>query len=173
MLNIRKLIATTALLAATTSVALADEPYFGAGLGIQNASSYNGIVSNIFAGYGATVGENFNYYLGAELFANIGSLPLSSSHYNRTTYGVGISLMPGIYLNEYTIAYIRVGLENSHFSRNNSAQTGSQLGAGLQTRITNNWDVRAEYVYTGKGIINNFNVTRSNQFNMGLIYKLN
>ena len=169
----KKLFITTALLAATTHAAFAGESYFGAGLGIQNSGGYNGIVSNIFGGYGSTAGPTENYYVGGEIFANIGSLPLSSDHYNRTTYGFGISFIPGIYLNEYTIAYGRVGLENSHFSRTNSTQTGAQLGAGLQTRVTNNWDVRAEYVYTGSGIISHFGTTRSNQFNMGLIYKLN
>ena len=167
------LLLTTAVLAASSSAAFAiAAPYVGAGLGIQNVRGYNGLIGNVFGGYGATVGQDQTYYLGGEVFANLASVPLSGKQSNRITYGLGASVIPGVMLNNNTMAYARVGVEASRYGKSNTTNTGGQLGLGLQTRLTQNWDVRGEYVYTGMGVINHFTTVQNNRFNVGFVYKL-
>lgn len=147
--------------------------YVGAGLGVRQAGSYKALLANIFAGYGKKLGQNNNYYLGGELFADAGSLSLSGRQYgNRSNFGLGASIIPGVMLTQDTMAYGRVGVKAYRTSGTNRTTTGGQLGLGVQTNVAKNWDVRGEYVYTGTGIVHNFTRHGANQVNMGLVYKL-
>lgn len=146
-------------------------PYLGAALGIQNTGGgYTGLLVSPFLGFGLPLCQT--YYIGGELFADSGSIPLSQNYYHRTNYGIGASITPGFILSQNTIIYLRAGVETFRYSTTLNFFTGGQLGLGLQTMIAEQWDVRGEYVYTGKGIIRNFGTPRFNFFKVGLVYKI-
>ncbi len=127
-------------------------PYLGGGLAI---GSHSGI--NIFGGYGNKFKQN--YYLGGELFLN----NLSYSQSNHINYGLGGSILPGIFLNNNTMAYTRFGIGAFRSGSSYATKAAGQLGLGLQTSVAKKWDIRGEYVYTS-------NIS-TNQFNLGLLYK--
>ena len=158
--------------AAPSALALKSIPYLGTSLGIQNTQAYTGLFASVSGGYGIITGEYRNYYFAAELFADSGSLPLCQNYYRRTNYGIGASFLPGLILRETVLAYLRVGVENFRYSTTMNHFTGGQLGIGLQTHISHKWDIRGEYVYTGKGIFRDFGTVRFNIFKLGLVYKL-
>ncbi len=153
-------------------------------------------IGNLFAGYGALVSQNI--YLGGEVFADLtntssevkvlgGSTEIKTSMTNK--YGYGVSVIPGLMLSDHTMLYGRAGLVRSRFDSKLSATsgvfssaasaqntvTGGQLGLGVQTSLTQNVDLRAEYDYTQYRAIN-FNdgmsvKPRTDSFNLGLVYK--
>lgn len=168
----KKLILTSAILTASSSIAFANvTPYAGLGAGVQTAGGYNGLIANVFGGAGSVVGEAQNIYLGGEVFADVASIPLSNNQNNRVTYGLGASFLPGVMLNQNTMAYGRIGVEAARYNKTGSTSTGGQLGLGLQTSLSINWDVRGEYVYTGMGVTKNFTTLKNNRFNVGFVYK--
>lgn len=150
-------------------------PYVGISLGEQFRKAYgtyNGMITNIFAGYGAKVGASEKFYVGGEVFGETGSIPFSHNQYgNRATYAFGASFIPGFMLTDCTMAYGRVGVKGSHYHGTDNFNTGTQLGLGLQTALTQHWDLRGEYAYTGSGIINHFGSNGTNQINLGVLYK--
>jgi len=78
-------------------------------------------------------------------------------------------------LSDHTMAYARLGVVRTRFSDTSSTQTGGQFGVGMQTTVTQNVDLRGEYVYTAYSSFNNsissISSPRSDAFNLGLIYK--
>jgi len=174
----RKLIIASAILAATSTVALASSgPYIGGSVGV-NSSTFTdtdnvatkastdfggrGAIGNLFAGYGAMV--NSNIYLGGEAFADLTntSAEFKIPGLKKTIsqkYGYGISFIPGVMLSDHTMAYGRIGVIRSRFelatdvqdrssTTKRQALTGGQIGLGLQTSLTQNLDLRGEYDYT-------------------------
>ncbi|MEO8402144.1 MAG: outer membrane beta-barrel protein [Gammaproteobacteria bacterium] len=171
----KKLLVASAVLAATSTMACAaGAPYLGAGLGLVNTTSgysnFRGIPLTVFGGYGAIVNQNI--YLAGELFANLGTSVLNSNTTFgvpslRTTYGYGLSFIPGLMLSEHSMVFGRVGVVKTRFGSTNNTRTGGQIGMGLQTSLTQNWDIRGEYDYTK---YRNFSA-KSDAFNLGLVYK--
>ena len=173
----KKLLIATAILAASSTVAMAaGAPYVGVGLGLNSASNSisinngttiknlgaRGALFDVFAGYGIVVNQNI--YLGGEVFGSAtsaqGKITAPNGNFVRvqTKNSFGISLMPGVMLGEHTLAYLRAGIVRTSFNAaNNSAGVyvsknksvnGGQLGLGLQTSLAQNIDLRGEYVYT-------------------------
>jgi opacity protein-like surface antigen len=97
-------------------------------------------------------------------------LPLSQNYYERSNYGLGISILPGMQLNSSTLFYGRIGVETFRLSNYLSYRTGGQLGIGIQTDFTESFDLRAEFVYTGRGIFEGFGVSQYRIFRLGLVY---
>lgn len=152
---LKKIILTTII--TTSSCAFAATPYVGGSLGVTNlGENFHGTKATLFGGYGSTFGENKNIYLGGEL-----NVDLVYYRNSQVTYGLGASLIPGIMLTKYTMAYARLGVEAggyaSRYSHHVSSELWTQIGIGLQTNITKNWDVRGEYGNRG--------------LNFGLLYK--
>jgi len=174
----KKLLVASAILAATSSVALAaGAPYLGAGLGIvDNTSSvgnFRGVPLTVNAGYGATVNQSL--YLGGELFGVIGTSSLDTNAkagYKsiKTTYGYGLSFIPGIMVSDHTMTYARLGVVKSRFTHYSKTVTGGQLGLGMQTSLTQNWDLRGEYDYTKYNKFSGVSA-KADAFNVGLVYK--
>ncbi|HVY54033.1 MAG TPA: outer membrane beta-barrel protein [Gammaproteobacteria bacterium] len=144
-------------------------PYMGFGLGNQNAKGYNGLYGQVFAGLGMRSAED-TYYVGGEVWVNSGSLPLSQKYFHRTVYGAGVSLMPGIILNHDSLIYARIGTGTFRYNKDLSYFTGGQLGIGFQSKFSDNWDLRGEYVYTGSGVMTGFGNMSLNLFNLALVY---
>ena len=171
---LKKLLATTVILAVSSSVVNA-APYVAASVGVQANTSNSGsarvMPATIAAGYGAIVAPNI--YMAGELFVVPGSAELND-YGVKTTYGYGISFIPGVMLSDHTMGYARAGLVRSQFSSPRANATGGQLGLGMQTSLTQNWDLRGEYVYTAYRSIsgaNGISSPKSDQFNLGVMYK--
>jgi opacity protein-like surface antigen len=176
----KKILTFTTLFTLASSTAFAGGvPYVGAGLGMNTlTASYHGVASNavgvpidLFAGYGSTV--NSNFYMGGELFLTPATFSVSSTtgNYVKTTYSYGASVLPGVMFSDHTLGYVRAGLVRSHFSTGNQMRNGGQLGAGIQTNISPNIDLRGEYVFTGYNTVRNAGSPRSDAFKLGILYK--
>jgi opacity protein-like surface antigen len=176
----KKLLIATAILATTSSIAMANSsaPYLGASLGVNtttasNGVSYRGVPITIFGGYGAILNQSI--YLGGELFGTVGTITLNNNNSVttsvKTSYGYGASFIPGYVLADRTMLFARLGLVRTDFSSIGSYSTGAQLGMGLQTNLMQNWDIRGEYDYTGYNRISGV-TPKSDLFNLGFIYKI-
>lgn len=171
--------AATFLLASSTAALANGMPYVGAGLGVKSTGGERFMPLNVFAGYGGIASPGL--YLGGELNADLTSLMLSDSSNFRTTYGLGLSFIPGMMLSDSTMLYGRAGVVRSKFnSHGGNLVNGGQLGLGLQTRLTQNVDLRGEYVYTkyhsfsmnaGNGTTIHIGAPTSDQFNLAFVYK--
>lgn len=163
---LKKIIGSSAILVISSSVAFADATsYVGAGIGVQNPGGSNGINGNAFAGIGTKLGPNQKVYLGGEVSAIVGS--------NPKKYGLAVSLIPGLMVTSKTMAYARIGAETYRYRYSSATYTATQLGLGLQTQLTNDWSVRGEYVHTASNVFQNFESSRDNRVNVGLVYKIN
>ena len=181
----KKIILASAILAATVSVAAAAEtaPYVGASIGITNnsvtynnnttAGTYRGVPLNVFVGFGGVLSQSF--YLAGEVTATLGTISISDNTGLKTSYGVGISMLPGVMVNDSTLAYARIGVVNSHFTHDKN-RVGGQFGLGLKTAVTQNMDIRGEYDFVAYKSVNvtatRTAAPRSDQFTVGLVYNI-
>lgn len=132
----------------------------------------NGWAERLFLGYG----KYFNdYYLGAEVFISNSDADASFNiNKNSNTFinyaakieadtGYGISILPGLKLNQDTMAYLRFGynwvslttkeslqeIQLSPFDSNHSSYVhGFSYGIGAETYLACNWSLRSEYTHT-------------------------
>lgn len=178
----KKLLLASAILAVSSTAALASAPYvgIGSGLTVNTGSSsavdtyYRGIPVNLFAGYGGIVSDSF--YLAGELNATAGTFDVSGYNTIKTSYGLGLSILPGMMLSDHTMAFVRAGIVGSHFTNANENRFGGEAGFGLQTSLTQSLDLRGEYDWIAykSTTANNFTGTpRSDQFNLALVYNFN
>ena len=176
---IKKILVGT-LLASAVTVASANTaaPYVGAGLGVNVNTSSSGVNTfftrtmpvSIFAGYGGVVNQNF--YLAGEFTGVLGAGELTSKGNSvKTTYGYGLSVLPGLMLSDHTLAFARVGFVRSRFTNMNTYGNGGQIGLGLQTSLTQNVDVRGEYDFTAYKTVSNVGAPRSDAASVSLVYK--
>lgn len=176
---LKKIMLTGAILIAGTGVAAAGPvPYIGAGIGISsntstdstggNAAAARVVPIKLFAGYGGLVTQSF--YVGGELEGTLASAEISDKNNAKTTYGFGLSLIPGLMLNQHTMAYVRVGYVRSRFSDVNLLSSGGVFGLGLETTLTQHVDVRGEYDFTAYRSVGSVGAPRSDAFNLGLVY---
>lgn len=169
---IKKIILSCFMCSVVSGVAFADgKSYVGGSLGVTNLgyTQYKGgkitagPIGKLFGGYGYTFGENHKFYLGGEL--NLDLARYTNTHSN-TNYALGASFIPGIMLTNNTMVYARLGVQANRFNDSgNSIQFGNQLGFGLQTKISKNWDVRAEYIN-----VSNVATKHDSQLLLGLLY---
>ncbi len=174
----KKLVIAATFLAASTNVAFADisysAPYVGANIGLvdttSSTSNYRGLLGTLSLGYGALMNQNF-YLAGEFLFnGNLGSFTINGPSL-KTTVGYGISIIPGIAINERTMGYLRIGVVRSKFTNGDTEITGGQIGLGMQTNLCQNWDLRGEYVYTGYGSSGTISSPKADLFSLGVVYK--
>ena len=100
-----------------------------------------------------------------------GTLSSSSGSYVKSTYGFGGSLIPGVYLTDHTLGYARLGVVDSHFKGEEDGVFGGQVGLGMQTDVGKNLSLRGEYVFTAYRSFNGNSSPKSDQFNVGIVYK--
>jgi outer membrane immunogenic protein len=174
----------------------------------------NGFAGGIFGGYGMYF-SNW-YYLGAEVFVN-GSAASQAQNYSTTTIAAatgnstsrggyekvstgmswGISVLPGIKVNDSTLTYIRLGYNQAKLKgqsafgvsqttvagvttstvsnqSKNQWQGGFNYGLGIETAVYPNVSVRSEYSHTGYNSFSDANGTSyspsDNQMMVSLIY---
>lgn len=175
----KKVLLASAVLAATTGIAAANPaPYLGASVGVSNVSSTNsggvsafhrGVPFKLFAGYGGVVSDSF--YLAGELSGTVATANITDKNNMKTTYGYGLSVIPGVQISKDTLAYVRAGVVRTRFSEVSKFSTGGEFGFGLQTNVAQNLDLRGEYDFTAYKNVSNIKAPRSDAFNLGLVYK--
>ncbi|MDX1901982.1 MAG: outer membrane beta-barrel protein [Gammaproteobacteria bacterium] len=194
----KKLVIASAVLAVTTSPAFAGAykgvykgempcptynppvaPYLGISIGKKTAyantsEAFQGFVGTLSLGYGGIVSPN--WYLAGEVFADgvakidddsASAVSVSSS------WDYGVSLIPGYMITSNVLAYLRLGGIDTRFNSSGSNwKWGWQVGLGGQTNVAQNWDLRAEYVYTSNSSPKT-GVSRvsTDAVNLGLIYR--
>lgn len=203
---LKKILITSSLFLISSTIAFGFErgPYVGVTATGENGTwklqgpigntsfSASGFSGNIFGGLGAVFDRGL--YLGGEAFLSTSSTKSSvkaidtigTSVKMRTTYGYGISFIPGVKTGAATMIYGRAGLVRTRFevTQNPSAYPnylgttgntalGTQVGIGIQTSLTSHIDIRGEYDYISYQNFTAFNNRISpstNQFSLGLVY---
>jgi len=177
---LKKIILSGAILLSTalsTTASFADEQtptnltgiYVGGSSGLVvntdgRDGHFRGLPMTVSAGFGGMT--NPNVYLAGEIFGTLLTPSINDAGSVKTTYGYGVSFIPGFTISESTMTFLRLGLIKTRFDRMRSVKTGGQFGLGLQTNLSETLAVRGEYDYahyTGS--------LTSDQFNFGLIYK--
>jgi opacity protein-like surface antigen len=173
----KKLILACALLAISLE-ASAGSMYFGPTLFIQtNTSSddnYRGLHPRLSVGYWDVYDC---FYLAGELYVVPATVSISESNDDRaesarTTADYGVSFLPGLLITETVVAYLRVGYNASRFYGPDVTKSGGQFGAGIQSSLSENWSIRVEYLYTAYSNVSTIGSPKSDQYGLGLIYKL-
>lgn len=115
------------------------------------------------------------WYLAGELFAggsaNLKNYKDADGHGVRSTWSWGGSIIPGFMLTDHVLAFLRVGAQRTRFSDVSVHKTGWHVGLGGQTNVYQNWDVRAEYIYSQYGSTDNIGKPTTDQFLLGVVYK--
>lgn len=179
-----KMLARTILVASLCSSSYASlcddfshgKVYVGPTLLVQqisaNQSSFRGLHPSLSLGYADWSNK---YYLAAEAFLIPTTLTLSDIRDNggastRASSSLGVSLIPGTLIYKNTLGFLRLGIISSHFSSPNSSKLGVQMGLGLENRLTNEWALRGEYIYTAYGSVSKVGTPNSNELGVGFIY---
>jgi opacity protein-like surface antigen len=176
---LKKVLLASAVLVAATNVVLANPvPYIGAGVGVatntSSTANFRGAPVSLLAGYGGIIAQSF--YLAGELTGIVATGDISDNGPLKTTYGFGLSMVPGVMLSDRTLGFARAGFVRTRFSQASTSQTGGQFGLGLQTSLTQSVDLRGEYDYTAYSSFNNNGVSnspRTDAATLSLIYKFN
>lgn len=168
--------------------------------------SVNGAVGGAFLGFGHYFSSFYNTYLAFEIFGNgsgagtdtqVLSQSLISSAFTKYSTDIqvksnyGLSLLPGIKLNNATLFYIRLGYNWTNIDVNdyilvNQAivansiydvtSSGFNYGLGLETAVVPNVSLRAEYTHTDYSNFTTYVGTKvspqDNQYMLGLILHL-
>lgn len=158
-------------------------PYLGFSLGGRTSYTsypvaYKGIEGTLIAGFGALF--NSGFYIAEEVFLGDG---FQVQNYNdsaesaKSSWSIGLSVLPGYLILDNLIGYLRLGVVKTHFSSDGS-NNGGQVGLGFEAALTETWDLRGEYIYSfyesSQGCTTEpgeLGSVKSDQFNVGLIYK--
>ncbi len=178
---------------------------FGFGPQADTVVNATGAVGGLFLGYGRYMPEWYNLYLGVEVFGNDSAASVNSDvghhhHHHLSSssstvvpfffggnleqeitanWSWGVSVLPGIKINDSTLAYARLGwaahnlkVENEfdhhyllsssypygfagrHHDDDDDANhwySGFAYGLGIESVICQNWSVRGDYTHTDLG----------------------
>ncbi|HEX2549482.1 MAG TPA: outer membrane beta-barrel protein [Gammaproteobacteria bacterium] len=187
----------------TDSTATIVNPVDGSSLSLDPDISANGAAIGVFAGYGYYFDKFYRTYLALEVYANSTSADTGYELFavtdttNELTarfkpeYNVGVSILPGIKLNNNALLYVRLGynwaqistpedfyLDGAHLINSNATKEvgGFQYGLGIEGAFDRNWSVRLEYNHTdfnkySTGVETDIKTT-DNQFMLGLVYHI-
>lgn len=175
----KKLLVVSAILAASSTVALASvnsapAPYVGGSIGLTDNSAkghgtYRGLDANLALGYGGIVQQAV--YVAGELFVVPGSISVGPSDTVKTSYSVGASILPGIMLNDKTMGYLRLGIVDSRFTDSSQTKVGGQVGLGLETNLCQNWDLRGEYTWSKYASSGRLTSPTTDGAHIGIVYR--
>ena len=132
-------------------------PYVGAGVTLDNVQGsgpneglgVSGIGGTIFLGYDLPLGEKA--FAGVEANADLASADDDANTGLEAKWGWGVSGRLGYKLNDSTAAYARVGYARGQFGVKgcgkacNSWGDAVRYGAGLETSVSQNVSLRAEF----------------------------
>lgn len=141
---------------AVSSMAFADGFYAGGDLGYSNNTTnsaqssdevaFKGAFGDLVAGYGMKMGSSL--YLGAEFTMQLNSAKFKSNV--RKQGALGVSVRPGFYVNDNTMAYGVLGYDRGYFKSGTTkvSRNGLAFGAGVQTTLTDAMKMRVEFDHT-------------------------
>lgn len=167
---------TTATLGFSAAV-FAGSFYIGPSILIQdattNSSSYRGLSPKATLGYGE-MGDT-SYFAG-EVFVSPGNATLTDTHLPgaasiKTSRSFGASIIPGMIIGPQALGFLRLGFITSKFSGPDIYKTGGQLGLGLMTTVSPDWDVRGEYDYSIYGQVDGLGSPKVDEFVLGFLYR--
>lgn len=149
--------------------------FFGGGVPqyvTSPAVNATGFVGGLFLGYGKYLTDM--YYLGGEIFGNYSgaddngynvysSNALAYNSEVKAHGSWGLAVLPGVKINDTTLGYIRLGWNWVRMESNENSLTfspaqpanptntvnGFAYGLGMETLLTGDWSLRAEYTHTG------------------------
>ncbi len=134
------------------------------GLGSADGISSTGVIGTVEVGYdrqfGAFVaGVYFNYDFGDNVASTLNARGIDASVNQTDSFSVGGRV--GYLVNPSTLAYFLAGytqnrleLEGNTAISWNESIDGWTVGGGLETKLAQNWTVKAEYRYTEFGTVN-------------------
>jgi len=172
-----------ATLPVSTHFSFGGGPYLGLSLGLRtnytsNPVVYKGIEGILTGGFGVLLKNCF--YFAEEIFVENGARLQNysdSAESSRSSWSVGLGVIPGYLILDNLIGYLRLGVVRTHFTSDGNAN-GGQVGLGFESALSENWDLRGEYIYsfyqttfgcdTEPGELGS---VKADQFNLGLIYK--
>ena len=161
--------------------------YAGLDLGLRtNYSStpnaYKGVDGTLFGGFGYLAMNGL--YIAEEVFVGDGFqlqnyVDKSSNNPGvKTSWSVGLSILPGYLILDNVLAYGRLGVVKSYFTNAGGNANGGQVGLGAQIALTQNWDLRGEYIYSFYSAVYSSSCTtnknaavKADQYNVGFVYK--
>lgn len=128
--------------------------YMGPSIGVEdavtNTSVFRGMLPRLTLGYGEM--QEGGYFAGELFFTPTSILLQNNTSPGATTAKMtrdfGASFIPGMIIGPQTVGFARLGFITSKFSGPNVYKTGGQVGLGLMTAVSPNWDVRGEYNYS-------------------------
>lgn len=133
---------------------------------------YQAISPRLTVGYGDWY-TNW-MYLGAEAFGSPKDYHLNNNDTLDQTlkvrYSFGGSLIPGIYLDNIVMGYLRLGVTYAKFSQTDQTVPGIQGGIGLDVTAIDCWHVRGEYDFAKFRQVGAVDNPRSDEFSVSLIY---
>lgn len=150
-------------------------PYLGVDIGINTNTAkytnYRGAQAKFDLGYSSTQGSG--YYFAGEIFGVPGSVSIDN-YGLKSTYSYGLSFIPGALFSDHVLGFARIGVLRTHFQPSGTGSknlSGGQFGLGLQTSLTQSWDLRGEYDFVAYKSLDGLGSPRADQFNLGLVYK--
>lgn len=154
-------------------------PYVGASIGLQenvtgSPAVYKGFEGTVSLGWGHLWSQRF--YLAGEVFggdsARLVNYPTATTGQSvLSNWSFGGDIMPGLMITDTVLMYLRGGVVRSQFRDVQTDSTAWQVGAGGQTNLYGNLDLRAEYIFSLYQSIPVIGKPQVNQFNVGLVYK--
>lgn len=156
-------------------------PYVGFSVGsrVNTATDpvhFRGIDGILSLGYGAMLNPAF--YLAGEIWGlgtvnvkDYPSTPRTTTFSTKSNWSYGASVLPGYMITDYVLGYVRLGVQRTRFNGQDETENGWHAGLGGQTNLTQNWDLRGEYVYSRYQSVRAIGRPQSDQFNLGLVYK--
>lgn len=183
----KKIIATSIILLANTSLASADTliPYLGAELGYDTGTwklhdinnntvnmSESGVLGGLFGGMGWTLSDRF--YLGLEVFgdqssvvtqkATVSTTTQNATNYVRMRYNYGASVLPGIRITDSSLAYLRLGGVVARFSLHQTVPPStatsnwySSIAGGGQAGIGAQTAIGGNWMVRGEYVYSRYN----------------
>lgn len=166
--------------------------------------SVNGMMGDFMLGYTKLFGKNSNFSIGVEFFANgsaadngfeitLPAFPVIIDSDITVNGSFGLGILPGFKINNASIIYLKMGYSWSTISMDQTVRApddefgissieyndnitthGFLYGVGLEAAFNEQFNLRAEYTYTGYQSFNTGSAAKvdpsRNQYLFGLVY---
>ena len=174
---LKKLVTSIFLLSCTSPVFAGFSFYVAPKLsyiGMTSTNNRNEVLVPLLAA-GAGVSMDM-LYLGGEVFANRRFMTIRNGPNNandlRPSYQWGVSVLPGIVFDSYSLGYARFGAVSSRFGKIGETKTGVQVGAGLEVKAISTVYLNGEYTYTRyRSLSAVIGAPTSDQFSLGVVFR--
>ncbi len=159
-MRILSIAAAAAVVLASPAIA-ATGPYLGVGVTHDNIATggdlegvgFNGVGGTVFAGYKLPVGDN--YYAAVEANFDLASAKVGDDlDHTKADHSFGASALLGLNISDSTAFFGRVGYQRGRETTRvdgvdfSDSRDGLRFGAGLETKISEKFSLRAEYSRT-------------------------